>query len=282
MSRHIPDSVLAQHLRAVAQALAITRALAVFDLETTGINPERDRIVELTIARVEPGSLRCQTLYSLVNPGIPIPQEASAVHGIHDADVAESPRFAAIAPVAVRMFEGADLLGYNHRRFDVAMIAAECKAIGRANPCEGAHLVDAQLIYFKREPRDLTAALQFFCGETHTDAHGTSADVLATCRVLLGQLDRYPDLPRDVAGLDALGRDPSFIDRDGKFIWRGGKACVGFGRHQGVPLRQVDQGFLYWMLDKDFPSDAKEIAREALRGRYPVPPPTTEPAEALV
>ena len=266
------DSALGELLRDLARRLNVRRALAALDLETTGVNPDVDRIVEVTIARVEPDTLNHQIMHARLNPGIPIPAESTAVHGIRDQDVATAPVFRTVAPMVTALLSAADLVGFNHRRFDVRMIAAECRRINRDNPTEGARLIDAQLIFHKREPRDLEAAVRFFCGEAHAAAHGTTADVAATLRVLLAQLERYPDLPRDVEALDALGRDPSFIDRDGKFVWRSGQACVGFGKHQGVPLAVVDDGFLRWMLDKDFPIDAKAIAQEALRGKYPAPP----------
>lgn len=258
-------------LRAIAGILQTDRPLAAIDLEATGTNPEFDRIVELTVARVEPSLGPAQEFFTRLNPGRPIPPEAAAIHGISDADVAGAPTFRQVAPHVLPLLAGADLIGYNHRRFDVRLIAAECRALALDDPCDGTRLIDVGLIFMKREPRTLAAALQFFCSEAHEGAHGSLPDVVATLRVLLAQFERYPDLPRDVAALDAIGRDPSFIDREGKFIWRGGQACIGFGKHQGVPLRSCDRGFLCWMLDKDFPDDTKAIVREALEGRYPTP-----------
>lgn len=268
----IQDTALGELLRVVAETLKIQRALAVLDLETTGVNPDLDRIVELTIARVEPGTCTIEMLHTRLNPEVPIPAEASAVHGITDADVKEAPPFRKMATVVMGLLAGADLLGFNHRRFDVRMIAAECRRRGLANPCESARLIDVGLIFMKREPRTLAAAMRFFCGETHEDAHGTTADVIATLRVLLGQFERYEDLSHDVEQLDAIGRDPSSIDREGKIVWRDGKAVLGFGKYLGVPLDVVDPGFLRWMVDKDFPLDTKEIVRLALKGTYPVLP----------
>lgn len=265
-------TALSELLQTVAQQLSITRPLAVLDLESTGVNTKRDRIVEITIARCDPDPFRTQAMHSLVNPGIPIPKDAAAIHGITDADVRESPTFERIVPYVVRLLGGADVIAYNGRRFDLRMVAAECRRVGLANPCDGARLVDPQVIFFKREPRDLAAALRYFCGDANDGAHGTTADVIATLRVLLAQLDRYPDVPRDVAALDELAREASWIDRDGKFIWRGDEPCCNVGDWQGVSLREVDPGFLRWMLDKDFADDAKAIARQALRGNYPTPP----------
>lgn len=272
---------LAPLLRALAAVLDLRQPLAVLDLESTGVNPDVDRIVELTVGRIDPDN-HVQAIYTRINPGVPIPAEATAVHGITDADVVDAPSFSKAAVPVAALLSGAVLVGYNHRRFDVRMIAAECARAGLdVNPCEGAALIDVGLIFMKREPRTLAAAMQFFCGEDHEDAHGTNADVVATLRVLLSQFERYPDLPRDIAALDAIGRDPSFIDRDGKIVWRGGKACIGFGKHQGVPLEIVERSFLAWMLDKDFPADTKTIVRQALKGTYPEPPAQPVTPEAV-
>jgi DNA polymerase-3 subunit epsilon len=274
-----PDTTLGDLLAIVARLLNIKRALAVLDLETTGVNPDLDHIVELTIARVEPGTFAVQQLHTRVNPGVPIPVEASAIHGITDADVQDAPSFRTVAPLVLPLLAGADVVGFNHRRFDVRMIAAECKACDLLNPCEDARLIDVGLIFMKREPRTLEAAMRFFCGEDLEGAHGTTADVSATLRVLLAQFERYQDLSHDIDALDAIGRDPSSVDREGKIIWRGGKACLGFGKYQGVPLDVVAPSFLRWMVEKDFPPDTKEIVRRALKGQYPVP---LETAQELV
>jgi DNA polymerase-3 subunit epsilon len=262
-------------LSAVSHKLKITRPLAAFDLETTGVNTDVDRIVEITIGRVEPDD-RITVEGWQVNPGRPIPAEATAIHGITDEMVTHAPPFKDIAPRVAALLSGADLVGFNHRRFDARMVGSECARLGALNPCDGARFIDVGLIFMKREPRTLTAAMSFFCGETHEDAHGTTADVTATLRVLLAQFDRYADLPTDIDALDAMGVDTSFIDREGKFIWRGGKACVGFGKYQGVPLTECDRGFLRWMLTKDFSPEAKRIASDALNNRYPSPPPMAQ------
>lgn len=265
-------AALAELLEGLATRLQTDRPLAVVDLETTGVNVDVDRIVEITVARFDPLTRECNSFYAVLNPGVPIPKEASDVHGFTDDAVAEKPSFANCADVVHDMLKGSDLIGYGHRRFDVRLLAAEFRRVGYSDPCEGARLIDPQVIFFQREPRTLSAALKFFTGQAHEDAHGTTGDVIATLQVLTGQLARYEDLPRTVAELDALGRDPSFIDKDGKFIWRNGQACVGFGKNLGVPLAKVDKSFLWWMLDKDFSAEAKDIARNAIKGNYPAMP----------
>lgn len=266
------EDSIADLLKLAAQYLGITKALAAFDLETTGVNVEQDRIVEITVGRVEPVTFRTQVFRALVNPGRPIPPDATAVHAIGDADVANEPRFEALAPHVVAMLSGADLVGFNHRRFDVRMIAAECQRVGRPDPCAGARLVDVYRVFTQREPRDLSGAMRFYCGEDLTDAHGTNADVLATLRVMLAQFERYDDLPRDLDALHALNRDPTWVDQDGKIQWKNGEACLSFGKHAGVPLRHAERSYLDWVARQEWcPADTREILKQAVRGKYPVP-----------
>ena len=270
------NTTITSLLQMVAERLQATRPIVALDLETTGTNPELDHIVEITITRFNPQSQQFSGIETRVNPGMPIPAEASAVHGIADDDVRACPRFSVIASRVFELLDGADLVGYNHRRFDVRLLAVEFARYGLLNPMETARTIDVGLIFMKREPRTLEAAVRFFCGIDHADAHGTTADVVATLQVLLAQFERYPDLPRTIEALDAIGRDASFIDRDGKIAWRGGRACINFGKHAGVPLDQVETGFLAWILGRDFPDDTKEIVRAALRGELPVPPAMAE------
>lgn len=256
----------------VATRLQATRPLVALDLETTGVNAELDRIVEITLARYEPASFNTDTFEARINPGVPIPMEASAVHGITDDVVRECSKFSAVAARVFALLDGADLIGFNHRRFDVRLLVAELARCGLPNPMANARTVDVGLIFMKQEPRTLEAAVRFFCDRTHEGAHGTTADVVATLEVLLAQLDRYPELAPTIEVLDQVGRDASFIDREGKVVWKGGEACINVGAQRGTPLRHVDRGFLRWILGRDFPEDTKAIVRAALNGEYPVPP----------
>lgn len=258
-------------LTAVAGILNPTRPIAVLDLETTGVNVEQDRIVEITVARFDPLSHSWSSRHNLVDPCRDIPAEVSAIHGITAETVKGQPPFRGIAVRVSALLAGADLIGFHHRRFDVKMIAAECRRVGLPDPCEGARLIDACDIFHKREPRDLAAAMQFYCGDSHEDAHGTTADVIATLRVLVSQFDRYDDLPRSLDELHAIGRDPSWIDKDGKLAWKGGEACLNFGKHVGIPLKVADRSYLSWVMNADWcPEDTRGILRRALKGEYPV------------
>ena len=243
--------------------LVLERPLAVVDLETTGVDPRHDRIVEVGVLKVAPdcGPFRYRRL---VHPGIPIPPAAQAVHGIADEDVAEKPRFRAIAPRLARLLADADLAGFNIRRFDLPFLAAEFARAGVEFPIGDRAVLDAQRIYHEREPRDLAAAMRFFCGREHADAHGALADAEATAAILDAQLARYADLPRTVAALHASMTD---VDIGGRFRTEGGRVVFAFGKHLGRPLDEVacrDPGYLSWLLNQDFFDDAKALVGQAL------------------
>ncbi len=257
-------------------SLKLSRPLAIFDIEATGVNPRTDRVVELAIIKLLPSGDR-ETHVMRVNPTIPIPAEATAIHGISDADVAGEPTFADLAPPIRALFEGCDLAGYNLIRYDIPMLIEEFARCKQTIDLEKRRIVDVQRIFHMRERRDLSAALAFYCGQTHDDAHGAEADTEATLSVLEGQLARYDDLPRTVEELDKLcnPKNPQWVDRAGKLKWLKGEVVINFGRKQDKPLRVVadqEPSFLNWMLKADFPLDVREIIQEALQGRFPEPP----------
>lgn len=249
----------------------LDRPLAVLDIESTGINPRTDRIVELAIVKLLPDNGREIHTWRF-NPEMPIPPEVTAIHHISDADVANCPTFRALAPRIYILLDGCDLGGYNIGRFDLPMLTEEFLRASIHFSGDGRRVVDAQRIFHRREPRDLTAALAFYCHETHFDAHGAEADALATVRVLEGQFERYADLPRTVAELDAYCtlRDPMWADREGRLKNDKGEILINFGKKKGESLYALarhDPGFLKWILRGDFPSDTKEIVQRALEGK---------------
>jgi len=250
----------------------LDRPLAVFDIEATGINPRSDRIIELSIVKLLPPKGLQEVRTFVISPGIPIPPESTAIHGITEADVAGKPLFKDLAAEIYRFLEGCDLAGYNIIRFDVPMLIEEFLRASINFSMEGRRLVDAQRIYHKREPRDLKAALQHYCGELFLEGHRAEADALATVRVLEGQFTRYPDLPRDMNELDKYCdlRDPSWVDRDGKLRWVNGEIAINFGKKKGErvsELARVDPNFLKWILKSDFASDTKAIITKILEGK---------------
>lgn len=252
--------------------LKLTKPLAVLDLETTGLNPQSDRIVEISVLLIQPDGSRLSKTRR-VNPGVPIPAGAAAVHGIRDEDVAGEPRFAQIARAFAEFLSGADITGFNVRGYDLPLLRHEFERAGVPFSLEGRAVVDVMEIFKTQEPRNLRAAYRFYCDKSRDDLHSADADVQACAEILDAQLARYPELPRDPAALDARFRgDRDWIDSEGKFAWRGEEAVVNFGRRRGVALRALaesDRSYLEWIVAADFPADAKEIARNALEGQFP-------------
>lgn len=253
--------------------LCAERRLAVFDLETTGTDRLSDRIVEVAAVRFGTGG-EVATFDRRVNPGVRIPRESTRIHGISDEDVANLPPFATLAPELASFLEGCDLAGYNIRQFDVPVLLREFDLATVPFSMEGRRVVDMQTIYFRREPRDLGAAVRFFAGREHVAAHAALADAVASAEVLAGQLRKYADLPRDVAALHELSRPPEgrFVDPDKRFLWRDGEAVFAFGQHRGTRLQEIAEkspSYLDWIVEGSFPDEAKRIARDAQRGVFP-------------
>jgi len=253
--------------------IALDRPLAVFDIESTGLNPRTDRIVELAVLRLEPGGARSSRTW-LLNPGMPIPLESVAIHGITDEMVRDAPSFADRADEILAFFRGCDLGGFGLSKLDIPILEEEFSRCGMFFNAAGRRLFDALRIYHRREPRDLAAALRFFCGEELEGAHGAEADAAAALRVLEGEFARYPDLPTDPDALDRElnPRDPFNVDREGRLRWVNREATVNFGKKKGKTLRELaeaDPGFLRWIVKGDFPLDTRRIASDALAGRFP-------------
>ncbi len=253
--------------------LKLKNPIVFLDLETTGVNPRQDRIVEIAAVKLRPDGGR-ETWKKRINPQRPIPAAVTAIHGITDADVATAPTFGEIAFDLQRFLGSADLAGFGIIRFDVPMLAEEFRRVNLSYPPPEAKLLDVQRIYHMREPRTLSAALKFYCGREHVGAHGAEADVLATIDVLEGQFARYPDLHHDVESLAAIGQPPKdeVIDSGGRLRWCSGEVVVNFGQKNGMTLRELAQNesnYLRWMLNKDFPADVKKIVKDALEGKFP-------------
>ena len=260
--------------------LKLERPLAIFDLETTGLRPEQDRIVEICVLLVRPDGSE-EVFTRRVNPGVPIPAGASAVHGITDEDVAGEPAFGEIAPGLLEVLQGADLAGFNIIGYDLPLLEAELERIDMPFSRDGRRLVDAQRIYHQRERRTLAAAVKFYTGKEHVGAHGAEADVRATLDVLDAQVAHYDDLPSDAEGLARACVPESWVDDQGKIRWVDGDATFEIGKHRGVTLRRVvqeDPSYLRWMVDKsDFPADTRRVVAAALQGRFPERPGTSAP-----
>lgn len=254
---------------------ALERPVVFFDIEATGTDPMSDRIVELAVVRVEPppGGMRPPRTWR-INPEMRIPTEASEIHGIVNDDLALAPTFAAIVPQLVEVFEGADLAGFSIGRFDVRILASELARAGASLDLSASRVIDAQVIYHQREPRNLSAALRFYCDKELIDAHGAEADTIAALEVFAGQLARYPDLPLDLDALDdeSSAHNDAYCDGQRRFMWRDHEPVFNFGRMRGKSLRAIasdpaERKYLRWFLEGTFDEDAKGIVREALQGR---------------
>jgi len=263
--------------------LQLDRPIAFIDVETTGRNPYSGRIVELSILRISPDGNEEYKSHR-INPGIPIPEEAIAVHGITDADVAEEPPFRQYARGIRDFLEGCDISGFNVINFDLPCLEAEFARSNVDFSREGRYLIDSMVIFHQREPRNLQAAYLKYCGKEMENAHSAKEDARASSEILDGQLDMYQDLPRDAAGLCALCYkvEKNHIDAEGKFIRVGSEAVCNFGKHKGRLLKDIAvdyPDYLEWIARSDFPVDVKGIAVKALEGEFPEPPESLQPTE---
>ena len=257
--------------------LKLDRPLVVFDLETTGISPRKDRIIELAAIRVAPDGAETSRCW-LLNPTIPIPPETTAIHGITDEIVKDCPTFADKAAEIFEFFRGCDLSGFNADRFDIPCLEEEFARVNLNFAASSRRHVDVQRIYHRKEPRDLTAAVRFYCDRDHVGAHGAEADTRATLDVLKAQLERYDDLPATVAEMDEflVPRDPLNADRMGLLRWKDGELTVNFGKKRGESLRRLlldEPKFLKWIVNGDFDTEVRMIVRDLLEnGRLPPAP----------
>lgn len=246
-------------------ALTLTRPLVFFDTETTGVDAANDRIVEISLVKLFPdGHEEINTFR--INPGIPIPEEATAVHGISDNDVKDKPTFTQLAPTLLEILKDSDLCGYNLLRFDFPLLRMEFSRNNIEFNTVGVHLIDPMRIFMKNEPRDLTAALKFYCIEDLTDAHSAEADTIATKKILLAQTEKYDDVPGTVAELSAYSIEGQKRNADitGKLIYNEANEIVyGFGKNKGKKITD-DPDYAKWMLSTDFPEDTKFIIRQLL------------------
>ncbi len=253
--------------------LQLQRPLLAFDLETTGLDVENDRIVEICCIKLFLDNTRDLQTFR-INPGKPIAPAATEVHGISDADVANEPTFAALAPQLFSLFSECDFTGYNIERFDLPLLTREFARVGMVLQSSTAQVVDAFTIFQRKEPRDLATAYRFYCGKVLDRAHSAEADASAALDILLAQVQRYDDLARDAAGLHKFchAKKPDWLDPAGKIVWRNDHAVLSFGKHKNRPLEQLaseDPDYLKWIATADFSQEVISIARAALEGEFP-------------
>ncbi len=242
--------------------LQLTRPICFFDLETTGVNVTNDRIVEICVHKVHPDGQE-ETHNWRVNPTIPIPDGASAIHGIYDADVADKPTFAALAAEVNNLIQDSDLAGYNSNKFDIPLLAEEFLRAGIEFDMSKRRAIDVQNIFHRMEQRTLTAAYKFYCGKSLDDAHSAEADVLATYEVLKSQLDRYEELENDMSFLAEFSNRQKVADFAGFIAYNGhGQEIFTFGKYRGQTVESVLQenpGYYSWIQNADFPLYTKQV-----------------------
>lgn len=242
--------------------LNLKNPIIFFDLETTGINIASDRIVEISYLKVDLNGNETTRTYR-VNPEMPIPGEATAIHGITDEDVKDAPTFHEVAKILAREFEGCDLAGYNSVKFDIPLLAEEFLRAGVDIDLKRRKFVDVQVIFMKMEPRTLTAAYKFFVDKELEEAHSAEADTKATYEVLQAQLDRYPTLENDIGKLAEFSAHNRNVDFAGRIVYNDEDVEIfNFGKYKGRPVREVlasDPGYYGWMMNGDFPLYTKKV-----------------------
>lgn len=242
--------------------LNLKNPLVFFDLETTGIDVVNDRIVEISILKIEPNGDESSFTFR-VNPTIPIPEQARQIHGISDDDVKDKPKFSEIAKKITKIIEGCDLAGYNSNKFDIPLLAEEFLRAEVDLDLKKRKFIDVQVIFHKMEQRTLSAAYKFYCEKVLEDAHSAEADVKATYEILKAQLDRYENLENDIDFLYDFSAHNKNADLMGRIIYNDKKEEVfNFGKYKGQKVEAVlekDPGYYGWILNSDFPLYTKKV-----------------------
>jgi DNA polymerase-3 subunit epsilon len=252
--------------------LKLDRALVFLDLETTGLNISKDRIVDITLLKIHPDG-REESKTRLINPEMPIPEEATKIHGITDEKVSGEAKFKQIAKSFKEFLEGCDLCGFNIKGFDIPMLEAEFRSVGIEFSRVGRRIIDTQVIFHKLNPRNLETAYLKYCGKKLENSHTSDVDARASAEILDAQLEAHDELPHDIESLHQFccyPEEASWVDKDGKLIWINGEIAINFGKkYKGILLKEVaetDPDYLEWIIRANFPEEVKDIVREAISG----------------
>lgn len=242
--------------------LQLTKPICFFDLETTGTNVAKDRIVEISILKVFPNGNKESKTW-LVNPEMTIPQEVVLIHGISNEKVANEPTFKQLSKEIYKMIKDSDLAGFNSDRFDIPLLAEEMLRADVDFDMKHMVSVDVQTIFHKMEKRTLGAAYKFYCDKSLEDAHSAEADTMATYDVLLSQLDRYPELENNVKKLSEFTTRKQSLDFAGFIgVNKDEQPIFSFGKHKGKTVDEVmetEPGYFGWILNADFPLYTKKV-----------------------
>lgn len=245
--------------------LKLERPIIFFDLETTGTNIIRDRIVELSILKVYPDGHE-EIISRRINPEMHIPEASSAIHHIYDEDVKDAPTFRQISKALLAIFDGCDIAGFNSNKFDVPLLIEEFDRAGLTFDIAGRRFIDVQNIFHKMEQRTLKAAYKFYCGRDLEDAHSAAADTKATYEVLKSQLDKYGDnLQNDISFLADFSTMGRSVDLASRIVLNDDDIPVfNFGKHKGKTVKEVlkqEPSFYDWMMQGEFPKNTKDVLR---------------------
>ena len=261
----------------------LDRDLCFLDIESTGLNVIRDRIIQIAIIKYFKNGGEPEELMLLINPGIPISEEAMEVHGILPKDLANKPVFAQVARKIYDFIGNADLAGYNSNRFDVPILMEEFARVGIEFDVSRRRTIDVQRIFYKMEPRTLQAALKFYCDKEMTNAHDALADVKATIDVLKGQIQKYAEVDHidgdgnvtenpvknDMQSIHNFTTDFNTIDATQRLKYNKDKVVVfNFGKYVGQPVAQTlikDKQYYHWILNKEFSSQVKQIVKQLVK-----------------
>ncbi|MBL6964145.1 MAG: 3'-5' exonuclease [Bacteroidetes bacterium] len=249
--------------------IKLTKPLALFDLETTGLNISSDRIIEISILKLLPDGGR-ENLTQRINPEIPVSEESFAIHGISNEDLKDEPAFAKIAKNLVNFIGNADLSGYNVVKFDLPMFVEELLRANVDFSLEGRKVIDVQHIFHKKERRDLAAAYQFYCDKEIENQHSAEADIMATEEVLQAQIERYEDIGDDMDSLyEFTGKQlENMVDLAGRIVLNEeGEAVFNFGKYKSRKVFDIfekDPAYYGWIIKNDFPQHTKQKLTELM------------------
>ncbi|MCL2245603.1 MAG: 3'-5' exonuclease [Lentimicrobiaceae bacterium] len=262
--------------------LSLTRPIVFFDVETTGLNIGKDKIIELALLKVNPDGSEATKVWR-VNPEIPIAKEAEAIHGISNADLKDAPVFAEVADEVHHFLENCDLAGYNSNKFDLPLLVEEFLRVGKDFDLRDKKCIDVQNIFHKMEPRNLSAAYRFYCQKELIDAHQALADTRATFEILKGQLEKYDGethedaktgkitkLENNIKVLSDFSREVRTVDFAGHIVFNEkDEEVFNFGKYKGVPVVKVftiEPPYYDWMMKADFPLYTKKIITRIYKG----------------
>ena len=249
--------------------LILDKPLAIFDLEATGLNITKERIVQIAILKINPDGSE-EKFESIINPEIEISEEVTKIHGIKNEDLINAPTFAQIADKIVEFINNADLAGYNSNKFDIPLLAEELLRAGNKFDISTKRFVDVQNIFHKMEQRTLVAALKFYCNKELVNAHNAMSDTTATWEVLKAQLEKYPELEGNIEYLSKFTKNGNTIDFAGRLAYNDkNEPIYNFGKHKGKTIKEVNQiepGYYSWFVppQTDFPLHTKQKLKEIM------------------